>query len=449
MITNNNLTNLWLQLQNDPDLHGLCEDKEPPEIGLITGKAGTGKTYQVRKKALQDKNFGLLTATTGIAAINLDTVTINSTLKYFNTKDLREAYLKLRIHEKLDAIRQKYRYLVIEEMSMLPDKQGDIIVEAISDVNFNQQKKLGLIYVGDFLQLPPVYNKKDPNSEPVDFLFNSKSFKYIKDNVIKLNDVYRQDNLDFIEALNYARMGNGKDCYLKLRELKVEFKRDLDINFNGTTIAGTNEVVEDFNLKLFNKIDKPLIRINPTRRGAQLPEWDKFIPIEQRFKINCYVMILTNDTENWEYVNGDCGWIKSYHKGKNHDDDYFLIKLKRNNKLIKVYRIERFNLMEKEPPQSYFSSMFAPQIDFKTQLWIIGKILYHPLRLAYASTVHKSQGLTLNKVQLDIREYNMNHPAMVYVGLSRVKSHEDLVIVGKSEDFVYKIKTDMRVRQWI
>jgi ATP-dependent DNA helicase PIF1 len=445
------VSTIWLQIQNDIDKIGLCLDKEVPELRLLTGEAGTGKTYAVKKRCLTEKGFGLLTATTGIAAINLDTRTVNSQLKYFDTKALRELYLNCKLHDKLNWIRENYKYLIIEESSMLPNKQGDIIVEAVSDVNYDQNKKLGIIFVGDFCQLPPVYNKNDPNSEPVDFLFNSNFWNHsnIQNNILKLTKVFRQDNVEFVKAINHARRGNGKDCYLALSRLGVKFQKDLDTNFNGTTIAGTNQIVDDFNFKLFNQIKSPVIRINPTRRGKQLPEWDKYIPIEQRFKINCYVMILTNDIENWEYVNGDCGWVTSYNKGKNHDDDYVTVKLKRNNKLVRINRITRLNLMENEPPQSYFSSMFAPQRDYQSQLWIIGKIIYHPLRLAYASTVHKSQGLTLDKVQLDIRSYNMNDPAMVYVGLSRVKSHEDLVIVGKPEDFINKIKIDSRVRQWV
>jgi ATP-dependent exoDNAse (exonuclease V) alpha subunit len=432
----------YLDIQNNEADIGKCINKTPPKTQIILGRAGTGKSYYIKNLVLENPTYCLLSAPTGIAAINLDTRTINSVLKFFDTKQLIEKYKSTKLHELLENLKQRYDNLGIDEMSMLGSKKGDVIVEAIADVNKDSNKNLGLILTGDFAQLPPV------NEE---YLFEGNSWPLISDNILKLDKIYRQDNLEFIEALSLCREGNGNGCLQKLLKLKVSFTTNLDYEFDGTTIMGTNKVIDIFNERRFNNIDEKTIRVHPVRRGSQLSEWDEHIPLEMRFKKSSYVMVLTNDTENWEYINGDCGWVVDYEKATNStsDNDAFYVKLKRNNSIVRIPRILRQNLVDDEPPKKAFTSMFIPKPDHKTNQWIIGTISYHPLRLAYCSSVHKSQGLSLDKVQIDIRANNFNYPHMIYVALSRAKRPEDLVIVGTRNDFVYKIRTDERIRKWI
>jgi ATP-dependent DNA helicase PIF1 len=447
----------YQDIQLDETKLGLCEDKEPPNIKLILGRAGTGKSFQIKKKALLDPSYAILSAPTGIAAINLDSTTINSILGYFKYKDLQESYQKCKVHEKLYWLAYKYRNIVIDEASMLDGREIDVIIEAMADVNKNLPSgkgKLNLILTGDFAQLPPVN---------ADYIFTANSWNFIKSKIEKLDKVYRQDNIIFLNALERCRLGDGYNTFLLLKSLGIVFQDKIDETFDGTTIFGTNEQIDFFNKKRFDAIDEKIIRAYPARRGILRKEWEYkvelvgnrivtkgSIPLEMQFKKNSLVMLLTNDVPEFKYVNGDLGYIVDYKKPNiKIDDDYFTIRLKRNNEIIKIPRITRLNYTDKEPDQRLFSSMFHPYVDHLTHEWVIGSISYHPLRLAYASTVHKAQGLTLEKVQIDIRSYNFSYPHMIYVALSRAKTPDGLRIIGKKEDFIRKIKVDPRVKQWI
>lgn len=432
----------YLDIQDDDSLIGKCINKEPPNTRIILGRAGTGKSTQIKERNKKDQSYCLLTAPTGIAAINLDTRTTNSVLGYYNTESLLLRYKTVKLHDRLEWIRRHYKNLVIDEVSMLGAKKSDIIVEAISEINHGKRDKLGLIFIGDFLQLPPV---KESHT------FEGNSWPLISNNITKLEKIYRQDNPEFIQALSYLRQGKGQHCLSILEKLGVKFTTKLDENFDGTTIMGMNDTIKEYNAKRFNVISKPVIRISPIRRGFQLHEWDEHIPIEMRFKETAYVTIGANDIDNWQFVNGDLGVIIKYEPAtnKNKDNDYFIVRLKRTNEEVKIPRITRHNLIPEEPPQKAYTSMFMPRFDIQAQQWIIGTINYHPLKLAYGSTVQKAQGLTLDKVQIDIRAYNFNYPNMLYVALSRAKSHKDLIIVGTKSDFAHKAKIDIRALKWI
>lgn len=439
--------NFYCDIQDNDSLIGKCINKEAPNTHIIIGKAGVGKSYKIKKRVEQDPSYCLLTAPTGIAAINLDSRTLNSALGFFNTKGLMYLYKTGKLQEKLEHISKYYKNIGIDEASMLSDKKGDILVEALAEVNENKKDKLGLILIADFLQLPPV-NK---NGDDEKYLFEGNAWPLISDNITKLDKIYRQDNKDFIDALSLIRQNKGHCAATKLSDLNVKFTTQLDYNFNGMTIMGTNDSINSYNERRFNDIDKPLIRVRPIRRGSQLSEWDEHIPVEQRFKKTSEIMILANDTDGWVYVNGDVGVIIDYVKATNtgQDNDYFLIKLKRNDNIIRLNRIERNNLIEHEPPQKAYTSMFMPKVDPITNQWIIGTIKYHPIILSYGTTVHKAQGLSLDKVQIDIRAKNFHYPHMIYVALSRAKNPDNLVIVGTKQDFVNKVKTDARVLKWI
>jgi ATP-dependent exoDNAse (exonuclease V) alpha subunit len=434
----------YLDIQSDESLIGKCIGKEIPNCKIILGKAGTGKSYNIRNRSINDPSYCLLTAPTGIAAINLDSVTTNSALGYYNTDSLLWLYKNSKLHDKLEYIRQHYKNLGIDEMSMLGAKKLDIIIEAISEVNAGKKKKLGLILLGDFCQLPPVKE---------DYAFEGNSWPLIArdDNIQKREKIYRQDNLEFIQALSLIRQGKGHCAIAILDKLGIPFTTKLNENFGGTTIMGMNEMIKDFNAQRFNKILNPIIRVSPIRRGTQLKEWDDNIPIEMRFKETCYVTILANDTETWQYANGDVGWVVKYVKANNstNDNDYFIVKLKRNDREVKVPRIIRYVYTINEPPQKAYTSMYKPYFDRQTQQWVIGSIKYHPIKLAYGSTVQKSQGLSLDRAQIDIRAYNFNYPNMIYVAMSRVKNPKELIIVGTKNDFVNKTKVDPKVLRWI
>ncbi len=427
-------------------------DKLHKQYAIITGKAGTGKSTLMRLEDEKRPRYIEKGSTTGIAAINCGGKTINSLLRYFNTESLGLSYKSGKLHFLLRNIRAKKKVLGVDECSMLDAKQLDIIITALDDIAQDDiyddsrqgtTHQLGLHLIGDFCQLPPV------NAE---FCFKSRYWKeYFEPNVIKLETIWRQDDEAFVNAINAMREGDGKKAVKLLKQSGVLFTNIIDNHFNGTTLIPNNSDVDTYNSKRLAELTSTMIRFQPVRRGSQAKEWDKNskgiwgIPFEQRFKVGSYVMILRNDTRNFEYVNGDCGEIVDW----NEQTKTFKVKLVRNSKIVYIKPYIQFNYQYEQPSEGQFTSMFHPYQDNLTGYWVTGSIEWMPLRLAYASTIHKSQGLSLDRVQVDSRPDFYGYPSMSYVAISRCKTPQGLIIVGNEYDFANKVVTNKEVLRWV
>lgn len=344
---------------------------------FITGPAGSGKTYTINKYNAKDPDYIELVATTGIAAINLNSKTVNSRLKYYDTDSLLDNYIDQKLHYYLREIREEKKVLGIEEISMMDARQLDIIFDAINEINEDRNpKKLGLHIIGDLLQLPPV---------KANMVTEAKCWPYFQENTIRLNKIWRQGNEKFIEAINLVRSGDGRNAVSLLKECGVTFIPNLIDKFDGTTLIPKNDLVDQYNDKRLMEVNSEMITSIPRRKGEQLGEWKTQIPNLMRFKVGAYVMILSNDCPTFSYANGDCGEITAYNK----TTDVFTIKLKRNNNEVQIKRRKLLNLTKKQPNLDHFGKDFTPYVDTFTHKWIIGEVEYHPLRLAYASTIHK------------------------------------------------------------
>lgn len=405
---------------------------------FLTGKAGSGKSTALRLMSENGPNYIELTSTTGIAAVNLGGRTIHSTLKFFNLKSLENNYNSGKLQWELRKVRNRKRVLGIEEVSMLGAQQLDFIAAAVDEINNDRSgKELGIHLCGDLAQLPVI--SRPP--ENMKMVFKSEYWDRFQNNTVKLEKIWRQTNPDFIEAMNLVRVGKGKEAVLQLQKCGVVFKDEVDWNFDGTTLIPLNDKVDYYNTKRLGELKTPMIRTVSKKFGVNLNEWDKLIPAELRLKIGAYVMILSNDIPNFNYVNGDTGLIKDYDMQK----DKFSIELTRTKQIVKIGRIVRENISDQSPGQSNFTGNFHPYICPKTSDWVIGLISFHPLRLAYASTIHKSQGLSLDRVQIDTKHSFFSAPAMSYVAMSRARTSDGLILVGRPEEIANKIRINPEV----
>jgi len=430
-----------------------------PTFTYLAGAAGSGKTFATKEWAARESGL-LLCATTGIAAINLGGETVNSILGYFDTASLQESYVNGFLTAKLGKLwRAGVRRLILDEVSMLAGDQLTYIVKAIEEVNGRgyvlgkwtaddedtPPPAMGLTLVGDFLQLSPV---------KATYAFESSEWGRFTPNVITLTEIRRQADPEFIEMLRAARSGKGQVVadYFQARNA---IQQETDQHFDGPTIFAKNESVDRHNYLRLAAVTGREVVFPSTRFGKLRSEWGQLekpehtwgIPKTLTLKVGALVMILANerDTESHQlvYVNGDLGTIVDAEDGCAH------VRLQRTGEVVKVTPVER---AVRVPCDSARRTELRKQGkgDFIDGKWeIVGGIIYMPLRVAYASTVHKSQGLSLDKVQINVRDPFFRTAGMLYVALSRARTAEGLRLVGSPQALDERATVDPRVKQWL
>jgi ATP-dependent exoDNAse (exonuclease V) alpha subunit len=372
---------------------------------FLTGSAGTGKTYVLNQyiKYLKARKVPVsITASTGIAATHLQGTTIHAwsgigikdSLSTRNLRDLKEKkYLKKNI--------DKSRVLIIDEISMLHKKQFDLVNEVLQFFRETQDAFGGiqLVLCGDFFQLPPIGNTSEVNKDK--FCFMSQSWLDAKLSICYLTDQFRQTDSKLDKILNEIRSGNVSPNSIKLlksnnKEIEAEeptrlYTHNMDVDrINGqhmNEIKGRKKVFKakiKGNLKLAESI----------KRSIMAPE-------KLELKKDAKVMFVKNNYEKG-YLNGSLGKVITYN-----DDGYPVIQLNNGAHIV-------------AEPEDW-------RIEDET-----GKLLVSyqqvPLRLAWAITVHKSQGMTLDSAVMDLS--NTFEKGQGYVALSRIKGLEGLQLNG-------------------
>lgn len=428
-------------------------------VRYISGSAGTGKTYYVKSEMAKDPKFALLASTTGVSAVNLGAITINSLLRYFNTASLEEAFFNGWLRRTLaDLAEDGYKWLAIDEVSMMDGAQLDIIYQAVKMLNEDRAMAslppLGILLTGDFAQLPPIKAK---------WAFEAECWPFFEAATERLTKVWRQSDVKFIEAVNHIRAGRGMAGATMLAQMGVEFTKHIDTNFVGTTIIAKNEPVNNFNWLRHSKLVGIPIYVNSVRwmtKGRNMPKEWEIIPNELKLKKGAYVIIKANDAPEFTYANGDCGEITGF------EGEEFIIRLIRNGNEVKVGKLTR-KVTQKEPPEELMLTNLGVKedtlkgLDRKPSMpywdesygrngaWIVGAITYYPIDLAYACTVHRTQSLTLDKVQIDLGQNFMSFNSMIYVAVSRCKSPQGLRIVGSPALLGSRTHTDPAVTKWL
>lgn len=421
------------------ELELLPADQPLPMFTYISGPAGTGKTWLARK-LVKERDDAILTATTGIAAVNLgDAATINSVLAFFDTQSLLEHYASGFLQSRLRQLRKSgIRTIILDEVSMLDADQLTALVQALDEVNFSKSydQSLGnvafkehdsgtmnLILVGDFAQLPPVKAK---------FAFESPEWKRFAANTIKLEKIRRQGDQTFVKALQAVRKGQGS---VALPAFAPRFVNTLDFEFTGTTLVAKNDEVDRINKLRFDRLAGEEFVWKTVRSGEQEPEWIKNIPEEVVLKPGVLVMILANRSypkldeddiaRGFFYVNGDLATV---------------LQKEANGVRVMLHRtFEEVLVLPAISEKKTATGKKNPRWDIK------GTVTRMPLRLAYATTVHKSQGLSLDAVQISMVSWMFGKPGMLYVALSRCRTLEGLRIVGNEKMFLGKCNTEPKI----
>lgn len=461
-----------------PD-HLVADFDAPTPCAFITGIAGSGKTWTVRERCAEDPTYAALSSSTGISAINLNTVTVHSLLGFFDTDSLCDSYIKGGVQNRLrKLVKEGYRNVVIDECSMISKETLDLLVRSFDDVNTKlaseEENPVGLILTGDFLQLPAIADRSSNSggshggrrkSSPIPWAFHSQFWSRFEKHMTRLTKVWRQADPRFLTALNFARAGRGGDCLQVLQSAGQKFESFVDHDFNGTTIVGKNDEVDRINQIRLDKVRGRLIQLPSRRwavRGRTRQEW-KHIPERTLLKENCYVMILANkyDEGQMVYANGDCGWVKGIQPSIDKMiPPSVLVELVRTGEIVQVESLVR-GIEFGERPDWYGGEweeqgagedgkfLARPHYRKAKRRHVVGQIEYYPLRVAFASTVHKCQGLTIDKCQVDFRGWMYKSPAMTYTALSRCRTLEGLRLVGMPEMLIERCKVDAEVLRWL
>lgn len=430
---------------------------DDPLYRFLGGAAGTGKTWQVREESRRYDDV-ILCATSGIAAVNLGGTTINSLLWYFDIASLRTAYELGKLHAALRKIAgSRYRRIAIDEMSMMPSDQLDIICMALDEVNNGLIKAgdrpIGLTLLGDMCQLPPIgwgekkYDHRKQLLPPVKFCFEADCWPRFAEHITLLTKPMRQADPTFIAALSAVRRGDALEAMEYFRD---KLHATEDPNFDGTTVLAKNDEVDRYNKLRMMDLSTDEVYFPATKTGEQLGEW-KHVPDRLVVKEGALVMCLTNYRAGGEivYANGDLAYfidsrmavVTVYDdrgRPRESNERCAHVRLKRNDREVDIPYVKR----EKKVATGN-AGVKAPRDEVK------GSIKYMPLRVAYATTVHKAQGLTLDNVQLMFQNHFWTHPSMLYVGLSRARTMEGLRLVGTLSQFVKRCKTNPAVAQWL
>jgi hypothetical protein len=406
-----------------------------PIFHYISGVAGTGKTTLIQNR-VAEYDDALLMATTGIAAVNLGegVTTINSNLMFFDTNDLRSAYEVGRLGAFLKRFYGSgYHRLIVDEVSMMDGEQLTILVTCIEGLNewylANHYDPLGLTIVGDFFQLPPV-------NAP--FVFESPVWDRFESNTIKLKKIWRQTDPAFLRALHAVRCGDGKAA---LDYFAPRLSRSQESQWDGTTIFAKNDEVDRHNKLRMLQLLAPADTFPTEREGKQSGEW-KHIPDTLVLKPGCLVMALAN--RRWPkgpddvgpmplmYANGDLG----HYLGKANDRQA-RVRLMRNGEEVDVIQA-----VKEKSTATGNKGVKAPRTEVE------GSVRYMPLRVAYASTCHKTQSLTLDRVQVVYHSQFWSQPGMLYTALSRCRTPGGLRLVGTEQQFAMRCRSNPKLGRW-
>jgi hypothetical protein len=414
---------------------------------FLTGKAGTGKTTFLRNLKKQSPKRMVVVAPTGVAAINAGGVTIHSFFQMSFGPQIPvapdqqrqvavpadgnvAAGIKRFSREKINIMRS-LDLLVIDEISMVRADILDGIDEVLRRYN-NRYKPFGgvqLLMIGDLQQLAPVVKDEDwsilkPYYDTC-FFFSSHALKRSKFIGIELTHIFRQSDQKFIDLLNKVRE-NRMDA-ATLQELN---QRHIP-GFNPEekegyiTLTTHNYQSQQINDSKLDKLNTQSHRFKAEVQG-EFPELSYPTDPELELKVGSQVMFVKNDTEK-RFYNGKIGKITGI------DDSLINVLCPGETFPIEVERTEWQNA-------KYTLNETTQEIDED----VIGTFTQFPLKLAWAITIHKSQGLTFEKAIIDARA-SFAH-GQVYVALSRCKTLEGLVLSSPIADF--SVKNDSTVIQF-
>ena len=391
---------------------------------LVTGGAGTGKSFILNFIKKKYSGIGLeVTASTGIASVNIGGSTIYSWagigLGNLPAQQIIENLFSARGSKARYRIK-KTKILAIDEISMISAnllELLDVVFKAVRNSNL-PMGGMQVLFFGDFLQLPPV-NK---GGEEVSFCFSSSVWKELNLSNIILKQIFRQQDMKFIKILNNLRVGKIDDEDKEVLKSRIKGDEKNNDAIKPTILTTHNHKAESINNEEMGKIKLPKQLYQAIYEGVV----DKIEHLKKNclaqdnllLKINAQVMMIKNTYQKDGIINGSLGVVRDFSVKKNYPIVEFV-----NGSLLTIspeeWLIERFD-------------------ELKQEMIIEAKMTQIPLVASWAITIHKSQGLTLDKIYCDLSD--IFTAGQAYVALSRARNIENVFIKGINFNKIYANK---------
>lgn len=411
---------------------------------FLTGKAGTGKTTFLKNIVESTYKNTVVAAPTGIAAINARGVTLHSLFQLpfgpFIPENVpfQQAESKvntpqsvisgLQMHRTKRNMLREMELLIIDEVSMLRADLLDCIDAVLKYVRRRRNVPFGgvqVLFIGDLLQLPPVVKEVErkwlSNYYNTGFFFEALALKQHPPVHIELDTVYRQSNQDFIGILNHLRNNEltDEDISILNSHYDAQFSPKPDDGY--IHITTHNRIADKINEQELEKLPGKAQKISAVVKG----DFDERIyPIEETMslKVDAQVMFIKNDPSGERrFFNGKIGKVE---------------KIDRDNKLVTVIGDDNERVVL-EPYRWENTRYKLKEATNQIEEIVKGTFEHFPIRLAWAITVHKSQGLTFQKAIMDLSQCFA--PGQMYVALSRLTSLEGLVLSEPIKPFDFNV----------
>jgi hypothetical protein len=403
---------------------------------FLTGKAGTGKTTFLRNISHQTHKNVIVAAPTGIAAINAGGVTLHSLFQlpfgaFIPTNNAlsnqnitsqistpQSLLNSFQMHKTKRNMLRELELLIIDEVSMLRADLLDAIDVTLRFVRKQRNEPFGgvqILFIGDLLQLPPVVKDNEWSflSEHYDgmYFFNAQVLKNNQLLYVELDKIYRQTDSTFISLLNNLRNNTitPSDVELLNQHYDPTFQQKEDEGY--ILLTTHNRIADEKNKQALSKIKNKSFFFKAKIEG----DFNEYMfPVEEKLELKqgAQVMFIKNDSSGEQrYFNGKIGTVSKL------DNDEIIVSFPDGSEptLVELYTWEN---------KKYTLQKETNIIEEET----VGTFKHYPLKLAWAITVHKSQGLTFDKAIIDVSKAFA--PGQIYVALSRLTSLDGLVLTS-------------------
>jgi len=384
---------------------------------LITGRAGTGKSTLLQYFRDHTRKKAVVLAPTGVAAVNIQGQTIHSFFHFKPNVTAASIKRKKKSDQDKPTLYKKLTAIVIDEVSMVRADLLDCIDKFLRLNGPSEKEPFGgiqMIFIGDLYQLPPVVTSTErdifKSHYPSPYFFSAKVFDQLQVEYIELERVYRQKDAEFVRLLNAIRNRSVTDEDLALFNKRCNPLFEAPAGSFYLSLTSTNALADAINEQRLGQLPGGAWKATGAIEGDFGRE---YLPtaVDLKLKKGAQIMMLNNDPQG-QWINGTIGKIKKFEK--NDEDEDLIVALLDNGETVHIspytWKIYRFFLKKEE--------LHSEEV---------GSFRQYPVRLAFAVTIHKSQGKTFENVIIDVGRGTFAHGQM-YVALSRCTTLDGIVL---------------------